>query len=120
MASGIVDTSRRFFEQIVRPAMERHFPEAAAQMACGVYGYGSEALYLDDELSRDHHWGLRVDMLLPDSLHRRLGGAILERLVPELPEQFEGVRLRDAHVAGHGIAPESLPAFLRRTIGIVP
>ena len=118
MPSPIVATSRRFFEQIVQPAMERRFPQAAAQMACGVFGYGSEALYRDDELSRDHHWGLRVDMLLPDAMHRELGGAILEALEPELPESFEGVALRDAHVAGHGIAPESLTAFLTRTIGL--
>lgn len=118
MSSGIVDTSRRFFEQVVQPLIERHEPDAAARMACGVFGYGSEALYRDDELSRDHHWGLRVDMLLPDALHRERGAAILEGIVPELPADFEGFALRDAHVSGHGIAPESLQAFLTRTIGL--
>ena len=114
MPSGIVDTSRGFFEEIVHPLMERHFPEAATQMACGVFGYGSEVLFFDDELSRDHHWGLRVDILLPDAMHRELSGAILGTLVPELPQEYGGIPLRDAHVSGHGIAPESLQAFLRR------
>ncbi|HJP32261.1 MAG: DUF4037 domain-containing protein [Candidatus Latescibacteria bacterium] len=119
MPSGIVDTSRGFFEEIVHPLMERHFPEAATQMACGVFGYGSEVLFFDDELSRDHHWGLRVDILLPDAMHRELSGAILGTLVPELPQEYGGIPLRDAHVSGHGIAPESLQAFLRRTIGLL-
>lgn len=118
MSSGIVDTSREFFEDIVRPLMETHFPGVASDMACGVFGYGSEALYLDDDLSRDHHWGLRVDMLLPDDVHQSQGAAILDRIVPELPDSFGGIALRDAHVSGHGIAPESLPAFLQRTIGL--
>ena len=118
MTSGIVNISRGFFEDIIRPLIEQHFPDVAEQMACGVYGYGSEALFLDDELSRDHHWGLRVDILLPDAMHRQLSGAILETIVPELPPQYGGVALRDAHVTGHGIAPESLQAFLRRTIGL--
>jgi hypothetical protein len=116
--SGIVDTSRGFFEEVVHPLIERSFPDVAAHMACGVFGLGSEALFLDDELSRDHHWGLRVDILLPDAMHRESSSAILETIVPELPHEFGGVSLRDAHVAGHGIAPESMQAFLRRTIGL--
>jgi hypothetical protein len=118
MPSGIVDTSRSFFEQVIHPLLVRHFPDVATRAACGLFGYGSEALSLDDELSRDHHWGLRVDMLLPHDMHQQLGGAILETLVPELPSEFGGVALRDGHVAGHGIAPESLQAFLGRTLGI--
>ena len=118
MPSDIVATSRGFFRDVVLPLMERHFPEVAPRMACGVFGYGSEALYLDDELSRDHHWGLRVDMLLPDAVHRELGTAILDTIGPELPNEYGGIALRDAHVSGHGIAPESLQVFLRRTIGL--
>lgn len=118
MPHGIVDTSRGFFREVVLPLMERCFPAVAGQMACGVFGYGSEALYRDDELSRDHHWGLRVDMLLPDALHRQLGAAILARIGRELPAAYGGVALRDAHVEGHGIAPESLQAFLQRTLGL--
>lgn len=118
MPSGIVDTSRGFFTDVVQPLMERLAPDAASRMACGVFGYGSEALFRDDDLSRDHHWGLRVDMLLPDEVHRESAGAILERIVPELPADYQGFPLREGHVAGHGIAPESLQAFLSRTLGL--
>lgn len=118
MATGILDTSKGFFEQIVRPLLQQHFPDDVQRMACGFLGYGSECLEMDDELSRDHHWGLRVDILLPEDLHQQIGSQILERLVPELPNEFGGVSLREGHVAGHGIAPESLPAFLQRTIGL--
>ncbi|MBT3344511.1 MAG: DUF4037 domain-containing protein [Gemmatimonadetes bacterium] len=118
MAMGILETSQTFFQQIVQPLLHRHFPGDVDQMACGFLGYGSECLEMDDELSRDHHWGLRVDILMPASVHARIGSKILDQVVPELPDEFGGVSLRDGHVAGHGIAPESLPAFLSRTIGL--
>jgi hypothetical protein len=35
-----------------------------------------------------------------------------------LPTSFRGVSLRVGHLSGAGIAPDSLPAFLTRTIGI--
>ena len=46
--------SRGFFLEVVRPILEREFPEETAQTAFGLFGYGSEALKLDDELTR--HW----------------------------------------------------------------
>lgn len=118
MAVNIIEVSRRFFEQVVRPLLEREFPEAARQMACGVFGYGSECLGMDDEVSRDHHWGLRVDALMPDALFRSRAREILARVGKGMPERFEGFALREGHVKGAGIAPESLEGFLGRTIGL--
>jgi len=118
MAVNIIEVSRRFFEQAVRPLLEREFPEEARLMACGVFGYGSECLGMDDEVSRDHHWGLRVDALMPDALFRSRAREILARVGKGLPEGFEGFALREGHVKGAGIAPESLEGFLRRTIGL--
>jgi len=118
MASTIIDVSRRFFEGVVRPLIERHFPEESRQMACGVFGYGSECFGMDDEVSRDHHWGLRVDILMPEDVFRRLSEKFLERIEEGLPETFEGSALRRGLVKGAGVAPESLERFLRHTIGL--
>ncbi len=118
MSVDIIAVSRRFFEQAVRPLLERSFPEEARQMACGVFGYGSECLGMDDAVSRDHHWGLRIDALMPDALFRGRSGEILARVGEQLPDSFEGFGLREGHVKGAGIAPESLEGFLGRTIGL--
>ena len=48
--------------------LQEHFPEETAQTAFGVFGYGSEVLNLDDEYSSDHHWGLRINALMPNQL----------------------------------------------------
>jgi hypothetical protein len=118
MGESIINVSHDFFEEIVKPILLEHFPEETNVTAFGVFGYGSEALRLDDELSRDHHWGLRIDALMPEEVFERRRQAIMEKLSANLPDAYRGHSLRQAHLAGAGLAPDNLPAFLRRTIGI--
>ncbi len=118
MENTITAVSRRFFEEVVLPILEREFPAETAQTAFGLFGYGSEALELDDNFSRDHHWGLRIDALMPDSLFQSRREQIVQAVSANLPAAFEGYPLREGHIAGAGLAIDSLPAFLTRTIGI--
>jgi len=118
MTESIIDVSRNFFEEIVKPILEEHFPKETAQTAFGVFGYGSEALRLDDEYSRDHHWGLRIDALMPEEIFETRRQAIMDTLSANLPDSYQGHSLRAGHLAGAGLAPDNLTAFLKRTIGI--
>ena len=118
MSESIIDVSHDFFEEIVKPILLEHFPEETSVTAFGVFGYGSEALRLDDELSRDHHWGLRIDALMPEEVFENRRQAIMEKLSANLPDSYRGHSLREAHLAGAGLTPDNLSAFLRRTIGI--
>lgn len=118
MTESIIDISRTFFQEIVLPILQEHFPAETAQTAFGVFGYGSEALRLDDELSRDHHWGLRIDALMPETIFQQKRDEMMEVLSSRLPHSYRGHSLREGHLAGAGLAPDSLPAFLTRTVGI--
>jgi hypothetical protein len=118
MSESIIDISRAFFEDVVKPILEAHFPQETAQTAFGVFGYGSEALRMDDEYSRDHHWGLRIDALMPEDIFENQRQHIMETLSLNLPDSYRGHSLRQAHLAGAGLAPDKLAAFLRRTIGL--
>lgn len=118
MAHSIIDISRDFFNHIVKPIMEREFPTETNQIAFGVFGYGSEALRLDDEYSRDHHWGLRIDALMPDALLQKKGEQMMAVVSQNLPDTFQGHSLREGHLAGAGLAPDGLEAYLHRTIGL--
>ena len=118
MSDSIIDVSRDFFTTIVKPILKEHFPEETAQTAFGVFGYGSEALNLDDEYSRDHHWGLRIDALMPKQIFEEKRDFIMQVLGQNLPDSYQGHSLREGHVSGAGLAPDNLEAFLSRTIGI--
>lgn len=118
MNASIIEISRQFFEEIVKPILLEHFPEETAQTAFGIFGYGSEALGLDDEYSRDHHWGLRIDALMPEEVFENRRQVIMETLSASLPDSYQGHSLRQAHLAGAGLAPDNLTAFLQRTIGL--
>ncbi|GAA5034358.1 DUF4037 domain-containing protein [Terrabacter aeriphilus] len=76
--------SRSYFEQVVRPLVEARWPglpSAAARL-----GSGSDVLGLDDALSRDHDWGLRLNLLVP----REVVVDVDAHLAAHLPESFAG------------------------------
>lgn len=116
---SIIKPSHKFFEQIVRPFLKEHFPQEFDQMTCGIFGYGSECLGIDDNISRDHHWGIRIDILMPDEMFRTRSKEILTKLENKMPNTFAGFPLRQAHVKGTGVAIESVETFLHRTIGLI-
>ncbi len=117
-SNQILEISRDFFFDAVMPILTTHFPSEMQVAACGFFGYGSECLGMDDELSRDHHFGLRVNMLLPNEVVSVKGDEMLETLSQQLPNTYRGFSLRSGHEKGAGVSPESLDGFLSRTIGI--
>src|SRR5438046_10058968 len=108
MDESITEISRQFFLEVVLPLLEREMPAVAAQTAFGRFGYGSEAYGRDDSYSRDHHWGLRIDALMPEALFQTSRDRLLERVRSCLPATFHGYSLRAGHLAGAGLAPDSL------------
>jgi hypothetical protein len=118
MAESIIDISRAFFDEIVKPVLEREFPEETAQTAFGVFGYGSEVLRLDDDYSRDHHWGIRINALMPDSLFQARRDAIMKTVAAQMPASWRGHPLREGFTQTGGLELASLEGHLARTIGI--
>ncbi len=112
-----LDLARRFFEQEAKPAMEKHCPEVLKEAACGLAGQGSECFGYDDEYSRDHHWGPRVMVWLPDDYFATLDPVIWQRVSMVLPSHFEGYEVVSGLLGGAGLEPEGISNFLMRAIG---
>lgn len=118
MSAAIIDLSREFFFEALAPILERHFPAETGRAAFGVFGYGSEVLRLDDEYSADHHWGIRINALLPDEIYQPRGAEILRLVEREMPAAFRGHNLREGLSGGKGLSLASLEGYLHRTIGL--
>lgn len=114
---SIISESRDFFGEVVGPLLTRHFPDEAREMAAGFFGYGSEVLGLDDQYSTDHHFGLRVNALLPEAILVSRGKAIEDMLAAQLPQNWRGRELREGYTRTKGVALAGLEHHLRSTIG---
>lgn len=53
-----LDLSEEFFRDVALPSLSEAFPDSWERMGAGLVGNGSECFGLDDELSRDHDWGI--------------------------------------------------------------
>ena len=118
MSESIVDVSRGFFYEVLKPILESSFPAATAQTTFGVFGYGSEVLRLDDEHSADHHWGIRINALMPEALFAEQAAGILRVVERELPASYRGHNLRAGYSSGKGLSLTSLEGYLQRTVGL--
>lgn len=89
MTSGIA-LARSYYEDVVAPVLYGRWPRlphAAARL-----GSGSDVLGLDDELSRDHDWGLRLTLLVEgDQVD-----IVSDHLEEALPDTYQGLPTRFA------------------------
>lgn len=116
-AISAVTLSEAFFKELVRPAIEANAPQLLEQGAFGRFGYGSECLGLDDEISRDHHWGPQIDLLLPKAALEQLDPEVFRRIAASFPDKFQGFPLIAGQGATAGLSAGSIEAFLIQTIG---
>ena len=97
--------------------MQTVCPEILENGAFGLFGNGSECFGMDDVHSRDHHWGPRVNILLPDDVLKNTDPDIWGRVAANFPSEFEGFPLGVSLVGGAGLTPDGTSSFLTRTIG---
>lgn len=88
-----LDLSRAYYNEIIKPLINDNMPQIANNHAAALIGWGSDVLGNDDELSRDHEWGPRCIILLPDSLADYCG-ILYDMLNSEIPSYFMGYSTR--------------------------
>ena len=68
-----LDLSQEFFENVALPSLQKAFPDDWERMGAGLVGNGSECMGFDDELSRDHDWGVEFFLWLTEEDYARIG-----------------------------------------------
>jgi len=82
-----------FHRDLVGPLIRRELPRL--RYAAARLGSGSDVLGLDDAMSRDHDWGLRLTVLV-DEADRAAVRPLTELLACGLPDRFRGLPTRFA------------------------
>jgi hypothetical protein len=111
-----VEVARGYYEDVVAPLVATRWP--ALPHSAGRLGSGSDVLGLDDDQSRDHDWGLRLNLMVPDELVAEVDG-YLER---ELPASYDGLPTRfesswDPTVR-HRVQVDTPGGFTRSRLGV--
>ncbi len=125
-----LELSRRFYFEAVRPVLARRLPRL--EHAAALIGWSSEVLGFDDETSRDHQWGPRVQLFVRDAASTP---DVTRALAEELPPEFAGfptnfgpteepgtVRMTPLEngPVSHRVETFVLDQYLRRWIGVDP
>ncbi|MDR0838216.1 MAG: DUF4037 domain-containing protein, partial [Oscillospiraceae bacterium] len=113
--TGALALSHEYFERYALPSLKERFPELLTSLAAGLVGNGSECFGYDDEISRDHDWGVDFFLWLPEGYSARIPelaawkAELLETHPPEFP------RTKSEYGARVGI--ETVGGFYRSLIG---
>jgi hypothetical protein len=83
-----IELSRLFYRTVVRPWLDKTFP--GLRHDAGIFGYGSELLGFDDDMSRDHNWGPRVQLVVTETDFSVYAEAIVEGFGEAKPPTFLG------------------------------
>jgi hypothetical protein len=122
--------SRRFYDELVHPLLDQHFP--GLPHAAALIGYGSEVLGFDTEMSTDHAWCPRMQLFLREA-DEALVTPIYDMLTQSLPRVFLGYPLDTVAVEGepgvfwmraagdgplaHKVRPVTLRRFIEENLG---
>ncbi|MCD6342867.1 MAG: DUF4037 domain-containing protein [Spirochaetaceae bacterium] len=104
-----MELSRRYYDKVVFPAFERLAADELDLMTFGLSGPGSECYGYDDKLSRDHDWGPRVCIWIPEELYRQKSDRLKE-IYEELDNHFLGygpIKRLDTRIQRDGILSTS-------------
>ncbi len=81
-----LDRCRAFYEKYGAPMIHEAFPEYEQRIAVGMVGEGSDCFGFDDEISKDHDYGIGFCMWLTPEDYRQIGEALqkkYDRLIAE-------------------------------------
>lgn len=110
--------SRAFFHELVEPVLSARFP--GLPYAAGRLGSGSDVLGLDDAVSRDHDWGLRLSLFV----HEDSAADVDAELERHLPPHFRGLPVRFALTGRveerHHVEVASVARFVHERLGFDP
>ena len=127
-----LDLSEAFYEEAVKPIINKHFPELVYSAAR--IGHGSDVLGYDTAQSMDHDWGPKLQIFLDDSDYSSLKEKLDDVLRQNLPYEVRGFPTNfdyndddttrmsriDKGPVNHGVIINTVSAFFIEYLGFNP
>ena len=112
-----LELSRRFWNELLRPAVEQQAPELMDRLAAGLCGAGSDCLGYDDEVSRDHAFAAGCMVFVSENEDRE-SVYRLSSIYDRLPREFLGVPTEHRSRQGDGrCGVKTVEGFFRPLTG---
>ena len=111
-----LELSRRYYFCYGEKMLKEQFPQCLDEVACGLFGSGSECYGFDDEISTDHDFEPGFLLLVSSDVDENTFFQ-LERAYSKLPREFEGYKRGMLSAVGghrHGVFRTS-EFFLEKT-----
>ncbi len=109
----MIELDRQFYEEQVAPMIRERFPAYEGRIAVGVAGEGSDCFGYDDEISRDHDFGIGVCLWLTEEDAKVIGPGLQEAYRESLEEWLRGRPFSPG-------SPEALSGRLLTRRGVQP
>lgn len=103
---------RRFYEKYGAPMIHEIFPEYEHRIAVGMVGEGSDCFGFDDEISKDHDYGIGFCMWLLPEDDQQIGEA-LQKEYDRLLEEYHQRRINS-----RGYDADIIDLFLKKRRGV--
>lgn len=114
-----LDLCQRYYETYGQKMIEEKFSSYKPYMAIGMFGFGSDCLGYDDEISTDHDFGGGFCILLPADIYHKIGHD-LQNAYDLLPDEFMGLTRRTT-VQGQGrVGVFTVDNFFEQFLGKIP
>ena len=112
-----LELARGFWEDLLRPALEREAPELTDRIAAGLCGAGSDCLGYDDEVSRDHAFAAGCMVFVSESESRETVFR-LSAIYDRLPREYGGFPTEHRSRQGDGrYGVKTIEGFFRPLTG---
>jgi hypothetical protein len=85
-----LEMCQAFWREVGLPLFQRALPQIVECAAAGL-AIDSAAIGWDDDLSRDHDWGPRFDLFVPEASLAE-NGELIRNVLRRLPREFRGTR----------------------------
>lgn len=114
-----LDICQKYYETYGKKMIEEKFADYQKYMAIGLFGFGSDCLGYDDDISHDHDFGPGFCIWLPRDIYWRIGHS-LQNEYDHLPQEFMGMkRVETSHGQGR-VGVFVIEDFFNQFLGKIP